>query len=453
MLQFLVDYTFFNLVLFIYLKKNKFRNKKNTILAILNKQESSMALNYIWVGFFLIAFAVGLFKLVFLGDVEVFTQMMDAVFNRAKMGFELSIGLTGALALWMGILKIGEKGGLIKIISRLLSPLFTKLFPELPKNHPAIGTMILNLSANMLGLDNSATPIGLKAMKELQTANPNKDTASDAQIMFLVLNTSGMTLIPVSILALRASAHSTNPTDVFIPILIATFISTMVGLIVTSIVQKINLFRKTILLYLGGATAFVVGLIFYLGTLSPEQMQLFSKLLTSVLLLSIIITFITVAVFKKVNVYDAFIEGAKEGFNVAVMIIPYLIAMLVAVGVFTASGAMDYVIEGLRSFFAMTGVDTRFVDGLPTAFMKPLSGGGARGLMVESWGADYVNVDSFVGKLTSILQGSTETTFYVLAVYFGSVKIKNVRYAATVGLIADLAGIIAAILVAYFFFG
>ena len=412
-----------------------------------------MALNYIWVGFFLIAFAVGLFKLVFLGDVEVFTQMMDAVFNRAKLGFELSIGLTGALALWMGILKIGEKGGLIKIISRLLSPLFTKLFPELPKNHPAIGTMILNLSANMLGLDNSATPIGLKAMKELQTANPNKDTASDAQIMFLVLNTSGMTLIPVSILALRASAHSTNPTDVFIPILIATFISTMVGLIVTSIVQKINLFRKTILLYLGGATAFVVGLIFYLGTLSPEQMQLFSKLLTSVLLLSIIITFITVAVFKKVNVYDAFIEGAKEGFNVAVMIIPYLIAMLVAVGVFTASGAMDYVIEGLRSFFAMTGVDTRFVDGLPTAFMKPLSGGGARGLMVESWGADYVNVDSFVGKLTSILQGSTETTFYVLAVYFGSVKIKNVRYAATVGLIADLAGIIAAILVAYFFFG
>ena len=412
-----------------------------------------MALNYIWVGFFLIAFIVGLFKLIFLGDVDVFTLMMDAVFNRAKLGFELSIGLTGALALWMGILKIGEKGGLIKIISRLLSPLFTKLFPELPKDHPAIGTMILNLSANMLGLDNSATPIGLKAMKELQTANPNKDTASDAQIMFLVLNTSGMTLIPVSILALRASAGSTNPTDIFIPILIATFISTMVGLIVTSIVQKINLFQSTILLYLGGATAFITGLIFYLGTLTPEQMQLFSRLLTSVLLLSIIITFITVAVFKKINVYDAFIEGAKEGFNVAVMIIPYLIAMLVAVGVFTASGAMDYVIEALRSFFGFMGVDTRFVDGLPTAFMKPLSGGGARGLMVQSWGASFENVDSFVGKLTSILQGSTETTFYVLAVYFGSVKIKNVRYAATVGLIADFAGIVAAILVAYFFFG
>ncbi len=412
-----------------------------------------MALNYIWIGFFIIAFVVGLFKLIFLGDVDVFTQMMDAVFNRAKLGFELSIGLTGALALWMGILKIGEKGGLIKIISRLLSPLFTKLFPELPKDHPAIGSMILNLSANMLGLDNSATPIGLKAMKELQTANPNKDTASDAQIMFLVLNTSGMTLIPVSILALRASAGSTNPTDIFIPILIATFISTMVGLIVTSIIQKINLFQSTILLYLGGATAFIVGLIFYLGTLTPEQMQLFSRLLTSVLLLSIIVTFITVAVFKKINVYDAFIEGAKEGFNVAVMIIPYLIAMLVAVGVFTASGAMEYLIEALRSFFGFMGADTRFVDGLPTAFMKPLSGGGARGLMVESWGSSFESVDSFVGKLTSILQGSTETTFYVLAVYFGSVKIKNVRYAATVGLIADFAGIVAAILVAYFFFG
>ena len=412
-----------------------------------------MALNYIWVGFFIIAFVVALFKLIFLGDTEVFTKIMEAVFSRAETGFTLSLGLTGALALWMGILKIGEKGGLIKMISHVLSPLFTKLFPELPKDHPAIGTMILNLSANMLGLDNSATPIGLKAMKELQTANPDKETASDAQIMFLVLNTSGMTLIPVSILALRASSGSVNPTDIFIPILIATFFSTMVGLIVTSIIQKINLFQSTILLYLGGATALIIGLIFYLGTLSPEQMHLFSKLMTSILLFSIIIIFIAVAAFKKINVYDAFIEGAKEGFNVAVMIIPYLIAMLVAVGVFTASGAMDFVIEGLRSFFAFVGVDTRFVDGLPTAFMKPLSGGGARGLMVESWGEKGVLVDSFVGKLTSIFQGSTETTFYVLAVYFGSVKIKNIRYAATVGLIADFAGIIAAIFIAYFFFG
>lgn len=412
-----------------------------------------MALNYIWVGFFLVAFVVALYKLIFLGDTEVFTNIMEAIFNRAETGFKLSLGLTGALALWMGILKIGEKGGLIKIISRLLSPLFTKLFPELPKDHPAIGTMILNLSANMLGLDNSATPIGLKAMDELQTANPKKDTASDAQIMFLVLNTSGMTLIPVSILALRATANSVNPTDIFIPILIATFISTMVGLIVTALIQKINLLQRTIILYLGSATLLLIGLIFYLGSLSPEEMQLFSKLLTSVLLFSIIITFIVVALFKKVNIYDAFIEGAKDGFKMAVMIIPFLIAMLVAVGVFTASGAMDFVINGLESFFAFMGMDTRFVEGLPTAFMKPLSGGGARGLMVESWGENYTMVDSFVGKLTSILQGSTETTFYVLAVYFGSVKIKNIRYAAFAGIIADLAGIIAAILVAYFFFG
>ena len=412
-----------------------------------------MALNYIWVGFFLIAFVVALYKLIFLGDTEVFTKIMEAVFNRAEAGFTLSLGLTGALALWMGILKIGEKGGLIAIISRLLSPLFTKLFPELPKNHPAIGTMILNLSANMLGLDNSATPIGLKAMKELQSVNPKKETASDAQIMFLVLNTSGMTLIPVSILALRATAGSVNPTDIFIPILIATFISTMVGLIITALIQKINLLQRTILLYLGGATLLIVGLIFYLGTLSPEGMQLFSKLLTSILLFSIIISFMVVALYKRINVYDAFIEGAKEGFNVAVMIIPFLIAMLVGVGVFTASGAMEIVIGGLETFFAFLGMDTRFVEGLPTAFMKPLSGGGARGLMVESWGVDHVLVDSFVGKLTSIFQGSTETTFYVLAVYFGAVKIKNIRYAALAGILADLAGIIAAIFIAYFFFG
>ncbi len=412
-----------------------------------------MALNYIWIGFFLIAFVVALYKLIFLGDTEVFSKIMEAVFNRAETGFTLSLGLTGALALWMGILKIGEKGGLIKIISRLLSPLFTKLFPELPKDHPAIGTMILNLSANMLGLDNSATPIGLKAMKELQSVNPKKETASNAQIMFLVLNTSGMTLIPVSILALRATAGSVNPTDIFIPILIATFISTMVGLIVTALIQKINLLQRTVIMYLGGATLLIVALIFYLGSLNPEEMQLFSKLLTSVLLFSIIITFMVVAIFKKVNVYDAFIEGAKEGFNIAVMIIPFLIAMLVAVGVFTASGAMDIVIGGLEHFFALVGMDTRFVEGLPTAFMKPLSGGGARGLMVESWGVNHTLVDSFVGKLTSILQGSTETTFYVLAVYFGSVKIKNIRYAAWAGILADLAGIIAAIFVAYFFFG
>ncbi|HIP49515.1 MAG TPA: hypothetical protein EYG92_11200 [Lutibacter sp.] len=412
-----------------------------------------MALNYIWVGFFLIAFVVALFKLIFLGDTEIFSKIMQAVFNRAELGFTLSLGLTGVLALWMGILKIGEKGGLIDTLSRWVSPLFTKLFPGIPTGHPSIGKMVMNLSANMLGLDNAATPLGLEAMKELQEVNKTKDIASDAQIMFLVLNTSGMTLIPVSVLALRATAGSTNPTDVFIPILIATFVSTMVGLIATALIQKINLLQRTIILYLGSATLLIVGLVFYLQSLSPEDMQLFSTLLTNILLFSIIISFIVVGVFKKINIYDAFVEGAKDGFKVAVYIIPYLIAMLVAIGVFTASGAMDYVINGLEYLVALTGADTSFVEGLPTALMKPLSGGGARGLMVESWGVDGVNVDSFVGKLTSIFQGSTETTFYVLAVYFGSVKIKNIRYAATAGLIADFAGIIAAILVAYFFFG
>ena len=412
-----------------------------------------MALNYIWVGFFLIAFVVALFKLIFLGDTEVFTRIMEAVFNRAELGFRLSIGLTGVLALWMGILKIGEEGGLIKTFSRWLSPLFTKLFPELPKNHPAFGAMMLNLSANMLGLDNAATPMGLNAMKELQTVNPSKDTASNAQIMFLVLNTSGMTLIPVSVLALRATAGSANPTDVFIPILIATFVSTMVGLIVTALIQKINLLQSTVLYYLGGSTLVIAAMLFYLKSLTPDELTAFTGLFTNIFLFSVIIYIILVGVFKKVNIYNAFIDGAKGGFEVAVMIIPYLIAMLVAIGVFTASGAMDFLIKGLESLFAMIGMDTRFVEGLPTAFMKPLSGGGARALMVESWGVDGVNVDSFVGKLTSIFQGSTETTFYVLAVYFGSVNIKNMRYAAIAGLIADFAGIIAAIFIAYFFFG
>jgi spore maturation protein SpmA len=412
-----------------------------------------MALNYIWVGFFVIAFIVALIKLIFLGDTEVFSLIMKAVFERAELGFTLSLGLAGVLALWMGILKIGEKAGLIKVLSKWLSPLFTKLFPEVPKGHPAIASMVLNLSANMLGLDNAATPIGLEAMKDLQELNPKKDTASNAQIMFLVLNTSGMTLIPVSVLALRATANSANPTDVFIPILIATFTSTMVGLIVTALIQKINLLQKTILLYLGSATALIVGLVFYLQTLSPEDMKIFSGLITNILLFSVIMSFIVAGIYKKINIYDAFVEGAKDGFKVAVTIIPYLIAMLVAIGVFNASGSMHYLIEGLRSFFEFTGIDTRFVDGLPTAFMKPLSGSGARGLMVESWGPDASLVDSFVGKLTSIFQGSTETTFYVLAVYFGSVNIKNTRYAALAGIIADIAGIVAAIFVAYFFFG
>ena len=412
-----------------------------------------MALNYIWIGFFLIAFVVALIKLIFLGDVEVFSNIVTAIFDRAKMGFELSIGLTGVLALWMGILKIGEKGGIISTLSRWLSPFFTKLFPEIPKNHPAIGSMMMNFAANMMGLDNAATPIGLKAMKELQEINPKKDTASNAQIMFLVLNTSGLTLIPVSVLALRATAGSVNPTDVFIPILIATFVSSLVGLIVTAIIQKINLFDKTIITYLGTAVLMLIMLIFYINSLNQEQVQIFSKLLTSILLFSIIVAFIVIGFYKKVNIYEAFIDGAKGGFDVAITIVPYLIAMLVAIGVFTASGAMDLVIDGLRSFVSFFNMDTRFVEGLPTAFMKPLSGGGARGLMVESWGEGGSLVDSFVGKMTSIIQGSTETTFYVLAVYFGAVKIKNTRYAALAGITADIAGIITAIIVTYFFFG
>ena len=411
-----------------------------------------MALNYIWVGFFLIAFIVGLIKLIFLGDTEIFSTMMKALFDRSKLGFELSLGLTGILALWMGIMKIGEKGGVINILARLVSPLFTRLFPEVPKNHPAIGSMMMNFSANMLGLDNAATPLGLKAMKDLQELNPKKDTASNAQIMFLVLNTSGLTLIPVSILALRAMKGSVNPTDVFLPILIATFISSMVGLIYTAIVQKINLLNGVVLAYLGGMTALIgaiAGYVYYLK--DPEKISVFTNLLSNILLFSIIIAFISVAFYKKINIYDAFIEGAKDGFQVAVTIIPYLVAMLAAIGVFTASGAMDYVLDFFRFLFSHMGVDTRFVDGLPTAFMKPLTGGGARAAMVESW-VDH-GVDSFVGHLTSILQGSTETTFYVLAVYFGSVGIKKTRYAATAGIIADIAGIIAAIFVTYLFFG
>jgi spore maturation protein SpmA len=412
-----------------------------------------MALNYIWVGFFLIAFIVALIKLIFLGDVEIFSRIVEATMDRAKFGFELSLGLTGVLTLWMGIMKIGEKGGLIAILSRWVSPFFTKLFPEIPKNHPAIGSMVMNFAANMLGLDNAATPLGLKAMKELQTINPKPDTASNAQIMFLVLNVSSLTLIPVSILALRATAGSVNPTDIFIPILIATFASTITGLIVTATFQKINLFDKTILLYLGTATLLILGLIFYINSLSMENVKIFTNLLSNILLFSIIISFIAVGAYKRINIYDAFIEGAKGGFEVAVTIIPYLVAMLVAIGVFTASGTMDLLMDGLRWFFGLFGIDTRFVEGLPTALMKPLSGGGARGLMVESWGKDGINVDSFVGHLTSIVQGSTETTFYVLAVYYGAVNIKNTRYTAVAGLLADLAGVIASILVTYMFFG
>ena len=410
-----------------------------------------MALNIIWVGFFLVALVVALVRLIFFQDFNILNDIVDSLYDNAESGFKLSLALTAVLSFWLGIMKIGENGGAIKFLSKLMSPLFTKLFPEIPKNHSSIGSMMMNFSANMLGLDNAATPLGLKAMGQLQELNPEKEKATNAQIMFLVLNTSGLTIIPVSIIALRAGAESSNPSMVFLPILLATFISSLVGLIITSIFQKINLFQPIVLAYIGGATLLIIGLFSYLSILDKEGLQLASNLISSSIILGIIFGFIILASVKKVNVYESFIDGAKEGFGVAIKIIPYLIAMLCAVGVFRTVGAMDYLVEFFRWFFELFGMDTRFVDSLPTAFMKPLSGSGARGMMVESW--ETFGVDSFVGKLTSVLQGSTETTFYVLAIYFGSVGIKNTRYAAAVGLIADLAGIIAAIIIGYYFFG
>jgi spore maturation protein SpmA len=410
-----------------------------------------MALNFIWIGFFLVALAVALFKLIFLQDVEILNNIVDSLYSNAETGFKLSLGLTAILSFWLGIMKIGENGGAIKFLSKLVSPLFTRLFPEIPKNHPSLGSMMMNFSANMLGLDNAATPMGLKAMNQLQEINPKKETASNAQIMFLVLNTSGLTIIPVSIIAFRASAESENPSLVFLPILLATFVSSLFGLIITSLYQKINLFQPVVLAYIGGLTALIISLFLFLGSLDKEGLTLASNLISSSIILGIIFGFILLATLRKVNVYESFIDGAKEGFGVAIKIIPYLIAMLCAIGVFRSVGAMDYLVEFFRWFFNLFGMDTRFVDGLPTAFMKPLSGSGARGMMVESWGT--FGVDSFVGKLTSIFQGSTETTFYVLAVYFGSVGIKNTRYAATAGIVSDLAGIVAAICITYYFFG
>ncbi len=410
-----------------------------------------MALNYLWIAFFLIAFVVGLVRLIVFGDLEVFPDMMNATFDSAKTGFNISLGLTGALTLWMGLMKVGEKGGMVQLMSRAIGPFFSRLFPELPKNHPAYGSMMINIAANMLGLDNAATPVGLKAMKELQESNPNKDTASNAQIMFLVLNTSGLTIIPISVMAIRATKGAVNPSDIFLPILLATFFSTLVGIVSVSIVQKINLFDKVILAYLGGFTALIGGFIWYLSTLSREMVNTISLLGANLLLFSIIIAFIIMALRKKENVYDAFIEGAKEGFGIAIKIIPFLVAILVAIAVFRESGTMDFIVDGVGQFFAFLGFDTRFIDALPTAFMKPLSGGAARGMMVDA--ISTFGVDSFVGKVASTIQGSTDTTFYVLAVYFGSVGVKRTRHAVGCGLIADLAGIIASIWLAYLFFG
>ncbi len=408
-------------------------------------------LNIIWIAFFLIAFVVALFKLLVLGDQLIFTQLMQAMFELAKTAFEIALGLTGVLALWLGIMKIGERSGFIQLLTYALTPLFQRLMPDVPKNHPAIGAMVMNISANALGLDNAATPLGIKAMKELQKLNPFKDTASNAQILFLVINTSAVTLFPVTIFTYRAQMGAANPTDVFIPILIATYISTLVGLLSVAWVQKINLLDRIVLAYLGGFTAIVFSLLLYFSNLPQQEMVNQSSLISNVILFSLVIVFITAAWIKKVNAYDAFIEGAKEGFETAVTIIPYLVAMLVAIGVFRASGAMEMLTEGLRHLVLSLGLDDRFIEALPTALMNPLSGSGARAMMIDTM--QTYGADSFAGRLSSIVQGSTETTFYVLAVYFGSVGIKHIRHAIGCGLAADFAGILAAITVAYWFFG
>ena len=412
---------------------------------------ANMVLNYIWIAFFIIAFVIALVKLVFLGDFEVFPAMMDSTFSSSKTAFEISLGLTGVLSLWLGIMKIGEKGGIVNVLARLLSPVFVKLFPDIPKGHPVTGSIFMNIAANMLGLDNAATPLGLKAMEQLQELNTKKDTASNPMIMFLVLNTSGLTLIPISIMVYRAQLGAAQPTDIFIPILLATFFSTLAGVIITSLYQKINLLNRTMLLTLGGAALLVAAIIWGFGQLDSVLMNKVSTSAANILLMTIIVAFILAGVRKKVNVYDAFIEGAKDGFSTAVRIIPYLVAILVGIGVFRASGAMDMLIGGIEWTVAAVGGDTDFVGALPTALMKPLSGSGARGMMVDAM--TTYGADSFIGRLSCIFQGSTDTTFYILAVYFGSVGIVKTRHAVTCGLLADLAGVIAAIAIAYLFFG
>lgn len=409
-----------------------------------------MVLNYIWFAFFAIAFVVALIKVVFFADLDVFTNMVNATFDMSKTGFEISLYLTGVMSLWLGLMKIGEEGGMVKILSKLIGPFFHKLFPGVPKDHPATGSIIMNFSANILGLDNAATPLGLKAMKEMQSLNIDKKTASDAQIMFLVLNTSGLSIIPLTILVDRSVLNATNPTDVFLPILLATFCSTIVGLITVSIYQKINLLDKVILSYLGGFTLLIGGLVYYLTTLSQTDLNTFSTFASNFIIFLLMMSFLFLGFRKKINLYSTFIEGAKEGFKISVKIIPYLIAILVGIGVFRASGALDYLIDGIRLVIATLGLNTDFVDALPVAVMKPLSGGAARGMMIET--INTHGVDTFVGKMASVFRGATETTFYIVAVYFGSVNIKNVRYAITAGLIADLAGIIAAIVFGYMFF-
>lgn len=409
-----------------------------------------MVLNYIWFAFFVIAFVVALVRLVFWGDLEVFPAIINSTFDSSKTAFDISLGLTGILSLWLGIMKIGEQGGVINLFSRILGPLFSKLFPDIPKGHPVTGSIFMNLAANMLGLDNAATPLGLKAMEGLQELNPRKDTASNPMIMFLVLNTSSLTLIPISIMVYRAQLGAAQPTDVFVPILLATFFSTLAGIITVSLYQRINLLNRTILLFLGGTSLLIGGIIYFFTTLDRAQIDAYSTTFANVFLFVIIIGFILAGVRKKINVYNAFVDGAKEGFQTAVRIIPYLVAILVSIGVFRASGSMDFLIQGISSLIDWCGIDNQFVGALPTALMKPLSGSGARGLMVDAMST--YGADSFVGRLACIFQGSTDTTFYILAVYFGSVGITKTRHAVPCGLLSDLAGILAAIFICYLFF-
>lgn len=410
-----------------------------------------MALNYIWIGFFALTFVFALFESIVNGDIDIWSRVMSSSFDSAKTAFELSLGLTGVLSLWMGIMKIGEKGGVIPFFGRLVSPLFTRLFPGIPKNHPAMGSIFMNISANMLGLDNAATPLGLKAMQHMQELNPKKDTATDAMLMFLVLNASGLVLIPIGIMTYRASCGAANPTDVFVPILIATFVSTLFGIVSLCLKQRIKIFDRVILTWLLGLLAVVVGVVWYFSTLTPEQMQRYSSFVANIILLGVILMFIGAGVRKRINVYENFIEGAKDGFKTAVMIIPYLVAILVAIGMFRASGAMGVMTGAVSELVKAMGFDSTWVEALPTALMKPLSGTGSRGLMVDV--INHFGVDSLVARIAGCIQGSTDTTFYILAVYFGSVGVKKTRYAVPFALMADVVGSITGVVVAYFFFG
>ena len=409
-----------------------------------------MVLNYIWIAFFLIAFVVAIGKLVIGGDTAVFTEIINASFASAKTGFEISLGLTGILSLWLGIMKIGEKGGVIQAFARLAAPVFSKLFPEIPRDHPVTGSIFMNLSANLLGLDNAATPMGLKAMQQLQELNPNKESASNSMVMFLCINASGLTLIPITIMMYRAQLGAANPSDVFLPIMLATFTSTLVAILAVCVRQKINILQRNLILFFGGLGLFIGGLVWLFNSMEQEQVSLYSTLFANTLLFTIICGFIISGMRKKINVYDAFIEGAKEGFQTAITIIPYLVAILVGIGVFRASGAMDFIIQGVRFGIASIGLNTDFVEALPTMLMKPLSGSGARGMMLDAM--NTYGADSFVGRLSSIVQGSCDTTFYVVALYYGSVGIRNTRYTVQCALLADLAGAIAAIAMAYLFF-